>query len=366
MFGRSRFGGGRRGPGFPAMLLLALTLTGGCGTTLNLTQPDPKIYGGATMFLPRSKGLAGGAEVVFFITFLPLILLDFPLSFAADTATLPLTLFLNIPDRKASSEEPKTGRCQAIESRSEGRGLCRIPSSEDEAYCARHAALGAELERLGALAEPGDVPQLMDALRHPELSVRYLALERLAIIGEAARPALPAILGQAYELRAVIDLHPRKGVPAKAALAVERIAGKRIPELTLRGSRGGQAIAGLYFLARWGQERTADLRLEALAELERAGVLEAWVSGLGSSTAGQRVRAASTLAALGPGAAPATPKLVELLGDPEPRVRIWAAYTLGCIGPPAASARPALEQAARSADSRLSEQAKRALEKLDA
>jgi len=57
--------------------------------------------------------------------------------------------------------------------------------------------------------------------------------------------------------------------------------------------------------------------------------------------------AATTLAEMGPAAAPAVPALIEALAHPAERVRVEAARALGEIGPPARLAASLLRNGAR-------------------
>jgi HEAT repeat protein len=67
-------------------------------------------------------------------------------------------------------------------------------------------------------------------------------------------------------------------------------------------------------------------------------------------TAEAKQEALSQLATVGPAAAPAVPKLTELLKDPDPVVRRLSAYALGEIGPAAKSAVPTMKAALDNAD----------------
>ncbi|MFM7103468.1 MAG: HEAT repeat domain-containing protein [Verrucomicrobiota bacterium] len=70
--------------------------------------------------------------------------------------------------------------------------------------------------------------------------------------------------------------------------------------------------------------------------------LEAELGKLGGD-ADAKVNALNEIAQLGGQAAPAVPKLMELLKDPDPVVLRTAAYALGSIGPKAKAAIPALK-----------------------
>jgi uncharacterized protein YceK len=76
-------------------LVLALTLVGGgCATALNLQDESlRKPYGGFTMHLADFYG-GGDFGELSGILFWPVWLVDKPLSLAADTVTLPYTLWV--------------------------------------------------------------------------------------------------------------------------------------------------------------------------------------------------------------------------------------------------------------------------------
>lgn len=65
-----------------------------------------------------------------------------------------------------------------------------------------------------------------------------------------------------------------------------------------------------------------------------------------------KVNALNEISQLGEKAAPAVPKIMELLKDPDPVVKRTAAFTLGSIGPKAKAAIPALKEILNNSNDR--------------
>ena len=114
------------------------------------------------------------------------------------------------------------------------------------------------------------------------------------------------------------------------------------------GVSGGASRANLAaepatrFLVRpyddWSMAEASAMALSRIGEASVPALRDA----LRSSEAGVRVRAADTLAKIGPGAGEAVPELISALNDPDMKVRKSAARALGQIGPKAAPAVPTL------------------------
>ena len=76
---------------------LILAGTSGCGSIMNLTEDRPRVYGGTEMdlhvigeVLNPGGGTTFGLEFIFFIP----CVIDLPLSFAVDTATIPIVVIM--------------------------------------------------------------------------------------------------------------------------------------------------------------------------------------------------------------------------------------------------------------------------------
>lgn len=77
-----------------------------------------------------------------------------------------------------------------------------------------------------------------------------------------------------------------------------------------------------------------------------------------------RISATRVLGLLGTVAAPAVPDLLPLLKDPHPLVRDEAVQTLGYIGPPAKEAIPELKSLITNDNKEISEQVKKAIQRI--
>ncbi len=168
------------------------------------------------------------------------------------------------------------------------------------------------LDRIGAT--PDDVPRLEALLRSDDPYVRSFAAFTLGRLGDAAAPAIPAL----------IDAYRRE-------------------EKEGRGAAVGA--------------------LGALGPLAATGV-PALVEGLANPVNHRRWSAARSLGRIGAPAKPAVPALIEALRDPNEHVRLHVAQALGRLGVEAAAAVPALQQAARDGDAALSREAQNALRKI--
>jgi HEAT repeat protein/lysophospholipase L1-like esterase len=160
----------------------------------------------------------------------------------------------------------------------------------------------------------GDVPRLVEALGSPDRFVAAFGAWTLGNMGEAARPAVPALARE----------FSRDDMNAVVGAALARI---------------GPAAA------------------------EAVGVLQ---EALGSENADRRWRAARTLGRIGPGAATAVPQLTSALTDPSNAVRQHAARALGRIGPAARPAASALQRATGDRDDAVRREAREALMHLSA
>jgi uncharacterized protein YceK len=109
-----RPGGRVMSPGRVACLAAVLLASaGGCATAINMQQADMrKPYGGVTMPLDDFFG-GGEAGDYVLVRFWPIWLLDKPLSLAADTLTLPYTLWVQratwLPEKKPATTPGRAG-----------------------------------------------------------------------------------------------------------------------------------------------------------------------------------------------------------------------------------------------------------------
>jgi len=166
------------------------------------------------------------------------------------------------------------------------------------------------------------VSSLADMLRHSSQSIRHLAASRLGSLGEAARPATPALaelirerptsISGSEAIRTLLALDPDVVVEVLGELLEH-------PNWTLRE----QALSQLRVLGKRGRPLTP-LVLEALEDGPEA-LRSTAARALG------HVEAIETI-----------PRLIELLEHPDVFVRKAAAQALGELGPAAAEAAPAL------------------------
>lgn len=240
----------------------------------------------------------------------------------------------------------------------------------------RAAALEA-LAMIGT-ADGRVVPVLIELLSESgsdSAAIRGMTADALALIGPAAAPAIPALMraaGDADELvrgktlaaLGAMRQHAEPALPLLLeALAVDESAAVR--------DAAGEALAAigpaaLPFLLKFLEEADAELRGRAASTLGRMGrqavaairplhtalgdsdpavrlsaaeavwrissdaeaVLPVLLAGLTAEEREVRMRAYRLLVGMGPAAAPATPQLQKLAGDPRPSVRTAAVNAL--------------------------------------
>ncbi len=173
-----------------------------------------------------------------------------------------------------------------------------------------------------ALREAGaeGVAALADLLRHADAETRTLAARSLARIGEAARPALAALIAALGDDEAGVRL-----------LAIDALA--RL--------RGDEAIATLLPMLR--APETVAAALDALREMGPAtGEAALAIAAVLDPSRGDEVdrRALATLEAMGPAAAPALPALLRALANEG--LLSPAIDAIAALGPAARAAAPAL------------------------
>jgi HEAT repeat protein len=173
------------------------------------------------------------------------------------------------------------------------------------------------------------VPVLVADIADPDVRVRLGAIDVLETLGDAAAPAVPALV------RALGD--PNRFVRWAAA----RTLGKMSP---IESATTVPNLAHLLF------DDDLDVRLSAAAALDRFGpaaeaAVPDLIQAMKASDADMREAAIKTVGGIGTGAQSAVPALAAALFDPDPRIRQIAADVLGRFGSLAASAEPALRKA---------------------
>ncbi len=82
-----------RRSGVVCRYLVIVCCLSGCTTLVSVLEPNsPKIYGGTRMNLEAQVEARTGATPDYGWTWFPLVFVDLPLSAAADTVLLPLTI----------------------------------------------------------------------------------------------------------------------------------------------------------------------------------------------------------------------------------------------------------------------------------
>jgi HEAT repeat protein len=225
-----------------------------------------------------------------------------------------------------------------------------------------HYVLSSTLAAIG----PTIIPELTDALRNEDHTVRYLAAEALGKMGPAASPAVD-------ELKAA--LHDKNtGVQAQTAWSLGEIgpdAKGAVPDLVemIGHDKKRQANAALGALGKIGpgakeavpavitalKAESRDTRRSAAIALGDIGpvrpdVVPALATVLQDKDSNVRIGAARALWKIGPDAGKAVPALIESMGDEDLNVRRWSTRALSVIGPDAVAAVPALIEALNHKD----------------
>jgi HEAT repeat protein len=181
---------------------------------------------------------------------------------------------------------------------------------------------------------------LVRGLSDPMVRIRLASLDALEAMGDAAAPALPAIVRSlqdpnlfvrwaAARILGALALSP--SVPHQPDLAVPALARLLRPREDLE-----VRIVAANSLAAYGPE--AKEAVPALAAAVNQGDVEV------------RLAVLRALSRVGPEAAAAVPAIIEGLRDTSPQVRAESARVLGRFGPAARSALPALRRAMSDAD----------------
>jgi HEAT repeat protein len=218
----------------------------------------------------------------------------------------------------AAPRDPAPERRAAAARALRGRGLAArvaVPALFEALGDAREAVRWAAAQALEAVGiGAADEPMLEAELRHPDPYVRAFAAWALGGLGEAARPAIPALI-EAYERE--------------------------------EGEGRGTAVGAL------GQ--LGPLAKDAVPALAR---------GLRNPRNHRRWATARALGRIGPDARAAVPALALAVADENNHVRVHAAQALGRIGVDAAAAVPALTAATRDPDDAVRREAGTALARI--
>lgn len=226
----------------------------------------------------------------------------------------------------------------------------------------KQAALG--LGDMGPDAENA-IPELIETLKDPDLTVSFAAAQALGNIGEKALPALKRSL-----------LNPEGKHPENALVALRLIGASAVPELTevlsqpnskfkvgaaeVLGKIGPNARSAVPELIKALKSPNNYLRTIAAEALGKIGAdsktaIPVLAEMLKDPNEFIRQRAAETISVLaGPDSAELTPDLIKALSDSNSWVRRYSAHTLGKIGAGAKTAVPALVKATNDSDSRVS------------
>lgn len=201
-------------------------------------------------------------------------------------------------------------------------------------------------------AVPALAAMLDDPFRHDPPVIDEAVIDALARIGNAARPAVPALVR-------VSGRDPD----------IERAAAAAVDQILLSPPAGPADVPGLM---RDLRDRDASVRVraaKALGTLGAAGrpAVPLLVEALKDSDVDVRLLALKALRKISPDTNPGDAEValyVQELRDPDPGVRLQAAKALGKLGPAAASAAQALQEATADADRDVRRQATDALNRV--
>lgn len=215
-------------------------------------------------------------------------------------------------------------------------------------------AMEAESALLRLAGRPPLSP-FVQALRHPDRSIRGKAIETLAISDpkvEGSIPALktalqdpvPEVRRQALRAFSQCARRSKEFVPTVAGMLTDPDPEVQIKALETLASLGALAVPHLQAALKHKNatvRRQAADALDAIAALGKAD-LQTLIDALQSEDQDMSFQAAQSFSRLGK---EAVPELVKLLQNSEPPRRALAAFALGHVGPEARQAAPALVQA---------------------
>lgn len=196
----------------------------------------------------------------------------------------------------------------------------------------------------------------LHALNEPNAEIRIRAAGAIAQMGFAARSAAPALAELLKDPDSRVRAESARALNAMGAGALPAFSGlmaaltdpePQVQELACDavGNLGPDARDAIPNLAHLAAMPNPDIATAASAAMARIGpaAVASLTRSLSSPVATTRARAAAALGAIGPGAAPAIPQVMQRLEkDEDPAVRAAAAEALGAAGPPAVKASDAL------------------------
>ena len=221
---------------------------------------------------------------------------------------------------------------------------------KDRDDAVRLAAAKAVSGAAGAPTDAGNIPALIDALLHGDSQVKLTATDALKKIGDAAVPALVALLKTDSDARRAVwpilaQLGPAgKDAAANAMLELYRNGDTDTRRATVRmltdfGPAGAPGIPVLIECFKENDTGMSNSAREALKKLGPAAT-PALTAALKHKDERVRKNAANLLAELGVQAASSVPALIDALKDYKTAYNAMSA--LGKIGPDAKEAVPAL------------------------
>ncbi len=202
-------------------------------------------------------------------------------------------------------------------------------------------------------AGPLGVPALLEAVKAAKPSGLVPALEALALVGNQADPAIPAVLAlkpgndasvaaaQARTLSA-IAADAQVVVPVLTALANHNAPSVRAASVTALGTYPKAAEVTIPLLVKALQDREVSVRLAAVSAIAAHGpagkaAISALDAALADAQGAVTIRAAEALAMIGSASVPALTKRLD-----DPHYGELALQALGHMGPEGVSATPKL------------------------
>jgi len=239
----------------------------------------------------------------------------------------------------AAAALERIGRPAVSDRKSLVQGL-KAPSAD------YRAAVAQTLTWVASPATPDLVPELLEALKDPDVRVRLWVARALWTINRQPQEVLP-VFREA--------LHNVKDAGVRSAAA---------ETLGLMGPEARPAIDDLKLVL---HDEDVSVRLyaaQALWVMDRqhtAAVIPVFTKALNARDTSHRATAAYMLGRIGPQARQAVGPLIEALKSDDADLKERAAFALGAIGPDSAAAVPLLIALARQGDVHLREQAVNAL-----